>query len=95
LELVRRNRFGLARIAVVGAPAGLLWGWALALYPWAIPGQVRLTPAPDSTAALILGVLLAGLAIVIPSYVLMLRVLRAPATPATAPRPSDARTTPC
>jgi cytochrome d ubiquinol oxidase subunit II len=94
LELVRRNRFRLARIAAAGAPAGLLWGWGLALYPWVLPGEARLEPAPPGTAAVILGVLVTGLLLVIPSYVLMLRVLRAPENPVSTPPGSDARTVP-
>ncbi|MPY83676.1 MAG: cytochrome d ubiquinol oxidase subunit II [Actinophytocola sp.] len=79
LELMRRGWFGLARVAAAGAPAGLLCGWALALYPWALPGYAMLSPAPPATAGLIVGVLTAGLLLVVPSYVFMIRVLRADA----------------
>ena len=78
-ELMRRGRFALARVAAAGAPAGLLSGWALALYPWALPGEAVLSPAPPATAGLIVGVLTAGLLLVVPSYVFMIRVLRADA----------------
>lgn len=79
LELMRRERFVLARVAAAGAPAGLLTGWALALYPWVLPGEAALSPAPPATAGLIVGVLITGLLLVIPSYIFMIRVLRAPA----------------
>lgn len=78
LELMRRGRYAVARVAAAGAPAGLLWGWALALYPWALPGDTPLTPAPPATAAVIAAVLATGLLVVIPSYVYMLRMLRTP-----------------
>ncbi|MPY77063.1 MAG: cytochrome d ubiquinol oxidase subunit II [Actinophytocola sp.] len=77
LELMRRKRFVLARVAAAGAPAGLLAGWAVALYPWALPGEAVLSPAPSATTGLIVGVLIVGLLLVIPSYVFMIRVLRA------------------
>jgi cytochrome d ubiquinol oxidase subunit II len=78
LLLLWRRSYSAARVAAAAAPAGLLWGWAVALYPWVLPGQVALpaTATTPASAALILGVLLTGLAIVAPSYVLMLRVLR-------------------
>jgi len=79
LELMRRGWFVLARVAAAGAPAGLLCGWALALYPWALPGETVISPAPPATAGLIVGVLTAGLLLVVPSYVFMIRVLRADA----------------
>ncbi|MPY96713.1 MAG: cytochrome d ubiquinol oxidase subunit II [Actinophytocola sp.] len=78
LELMRRGQFVLARVAAAGAPAALLTGWAVALYPWALPGVTALSPAPSTTAGLIVGVLTVGLLLVIPSYVFMIRVLRAP-----------------
>lgn len=93
LELMRRGRYAPARLAAAGAPAGLLWGWALALYPWVLPGDTLLTAAPPSTAGVILGVLIAGLLIVIPSYVFMVRTLRGPGSagelPELAARPVD------
>ncbi|GAA5109414.1 cytochrome d ubiquinol oxidase subunit II [Haloechinothrix salitolerans] len=78
LELMRRGQFVLARVAAAGAPAALLGGWALALYPWVLPGETALSPAPSATAGLIAGVLIVGLLLVIPSYVFMIRVLRVP-----------------
>lgn len=76
LELMRRGRFTLARIAAAGAPAGLLTGWAFALYPWVLPGSTALVPPSPTVAGLMVGVLFVGLLLVIPSYVFMIRVLR-------------------
>ena len=79
LVLLWRRRHGLARIAAACAPVGLLAGWGLGLYPWVLPGQMLLveSAAPPVIAGPVLIVLLTGLAIVAPSYVFMLRVLRA------------------
>lgn len=78
LVLLWRRRHALARVAAAGAPVGLLAGWALGLYPWVLPGRVLLTEsaAPPVIAGPVLIVLLAGLAIVAPCYVFMLRTLR-------------------
>jgi cytochrome d ubiquinol oxidase subunit II len=78
LELVRRGHYHLARVAAAGAPAALLGGWALAMHPWVLPGDVPLRVGSEPTAALILGILICGLLIVLPSYWYMIRVLRAP-----------------
>ena len=78
LVLLWRRRHALARVAAAGAPAGLLAGWALGLYPWVLPGRVLLaeSAAPPVIAGPVLVVLLTGLAIVAPCYVFMLRALR-------------------
>src|SRR5882757_9747927 len=79
LVLLWRRRHRAARVAAACAPVGLLAGWALGVYPWVLPGQVLLaeSAAPPVIAGPVLLVLLTGLAIVAPSYVFMLRVLRA------------------
>jgi cytochrome d ubiquinol oxidase subunit II len=79
LVLLWRRWHSLARVAAACAPGGLLVGWAAAMYPWAIPGQVTLADgaAPPVIAGLVLGVLLTGLVTVTPCYLVMLRVLRA------------------
>jgi cytochrome d ubiquinol oxidase subunit II len=66
-------------VAAAGAPTGLLAGWALGVYPWALPGQVPLTEAAASEviAGPVLVVLVAGLALVAPCYAYLIRVLRA------------------
>ncbi len=78
LVLLGLRRYSIARIAAAGAPTGLLAGWALAVHPTALTGGPTLAEAAaaDSIAGPILGVLLAGLAIVLPSYFVLLRVLR-------------------
>lgn len=77
LVLLRLRRYAVARPVAAAAPAALLGGWALALHPWALPGQVHLLGAatPAVIGGPVLGVLLAGLALVLPAYVVMLRVL--------------------
>ncbi|GAA5166674.1 cytochrome d ubiquinol oxidase subunit II [Pseudonocardia eucalypti] len=78
LLLLWRRHHSLARVAAAAAPAGLLGGWALAMHPWVLPGQVALaeSAAPPVIAGPVLAILLTGLVIVAPCYVFMLRVLR-------------------
>ncbi len=78
LLLLRWRRYGYARVAAATAAATVLWGWAAMLHPWVIVGELTLaqTAGPAETAALVLGVLLTGLVIVAPCYVLMLALLR-------------------
>ncbi|MGH3546372.1 MAG: cytochrome d ubiquinol oxidase subunit II [Mycobacteriales bacterium] len=83
LLLLRWRRYTSARVAAATAAATVLWGWAAVLHPWVIvPGSsvealtLAQTAAPPATATIVLGVLLTGLAIVLPCYALMLRVLR-------------------
>lgn len=68
LLLLWRRHHGLARVAAACGPAGLLAGLAMALYPWVLPGQVRLdqSAAPAEMAGPVLAVLLAGLVVVTP-----------------------------
>jgi cytochrome bd ubiquinol oxidase subunit II len=79
LVLLWRRHYAWARVAAAAAPLGLLAGWAVALHPWVLPGQLRLadSAAPPAIAGPVLGVLVAGLLIVAPCYAVMLRVLRA------------------
>jgi cytochrome d ubiquinol oxidase subunit II len=84
--LLLRRCYRLARVAAALAPVGLLVGWAVALHPWVLPGVTRLADAaaPPAIAGTVLVALLAGLAVVAPGYVLMLRVLRALPQPVAA-----------
>jgi cytochrome bd ubiquinol oxidase subunit II len=79
LVLLWRRRYGVARVAAAGAPAALLAGWALAVYPWALPGQVLLAEAaaPPVIARPVLVVLVTGLALVAPCYAYLIHALRA------------------
>jgi len=73
LVLLWRRRHSTARLAAAGAVASLLWGWAAA----GVPGMsLQSAAAPPAIAGAVLGVLLAGLAIVLPCYLLLVRTLR-------------------
>lgn len=69
---------------VLSFELGLLWGWALAQYPYLIPPDltIRAAAAPRITLALVLWALLARGLVLFPSLVYLLRVFkREPARP--------------
>ena len=76
---VRRNADATARIAVGIEAAAILGGWFAAQAPDIVPGRLSLTAAaaPDATVAAFLVATVLGLAIVIPSLLLLFRVFKA------------------
>jgi cytochrome d ubiquinol oxidase subunit II len=78
LVLLWHRRFGAARVAAAVAPAGLLWGWGLAQYPWLVVGAADVpgSAAPPHSEAAILIVLAAGMILVTPALALLLRTVR-------------------
>ncbi len=78
------RRYRLARVAAAGQVSLILWGWALAQYPYLIPPDltIRAAAAPRITLILVLWTLTAGGLVLFPSLVYLLRVFkREPARP--------------
>ena len=73
-----RRHYRLARVAAAGQVALILWGWALAQYPYLIPPDltIRAAAAPRITLVLVLWALLAGGLVLFPSLVYLLRVFK-------------------
>jgi cytochrome d ubiquinol oxidase subunit II len=65
----------LARVAVGAQVTLILWGWALAQYPFVIPPAltIRRSAAPDETLELLLVGLAVGALILIPSLRLLFK----------------------
>jgi cytochrome d ubiquinol oxidase subunit II len=63
------ERYRLARIAAAAQVALILWGWALAQYPYAIRPHLTLVAAaaPDNILVLLVQVLGAGAVVLVPS----------------------------
>lgn len=79
-----RRRYRLARVAAAGQVSLILWGWALAQYPYLIPPDltIRAAAAPRITLVLVLWALSAGALLLFPSLIYLLRVFkREPAGP--------------
>jgi cytochrome d ubiquinol oxidase subunit II len=79
-----RRRFRLARVAAAAQVSLILWGWALAQYPYLIPPDltIRAAAAPRITLVLSLWVLGLGALVLFPSLIYLFRVFkRAPVSP--------------
>jgi len=74
---IRRRRYGVARVAAGAEVSGVLWGWALAQFPFIVPPvlTIRAAAAPATTLDLLLIGLAAGAAVLIPSLNYLLRVI--------------------
>ncbi len=71
-----RRRYGVARVAAGAQVSGILWGWALAQFPFIVPPllTIRAAAAPSRTLELLVIGLLVGAAVLIPSLRYLLRV---------------------
>lgn len=76
------RRYRVARVAAAGQVSLILWGWALAQYPYLIPPDltVRSAAAPRITLVLVLWALAAGALILFPSLICLFRVFKQAAT---------------
>jgi cytochrome d ubiquinol oxidase subunit II len=68
IGLVARRRYGYARVAAALAVAAILWGWALAQYPYLLTPDLTIGEAAGGRATLIalLTCLIAGAALLVP-----------------------------
>jgi cytochrome d ubiquinol oxidase subunit II len=79
------KRYHLARVAVGAQVSLIIWGWALAQYPYLVPPDLTVTKAaaPAVTLRLVLIVLALGIVVLLPSLVYLFRVFKAaPSDPA-------------
>ena len=72
------RRFVLARIAAAAQVSLILWGWALAQYPYVVPPALSIqdAAAPERTLRLVLWALLAGAAVLFPSLRYLFRIFK-------------------
>jgi cytochrome d ubiquinol oxidase subunit II len=70
-----RRRFALARAAAGAVVSLVIWGWALAQYPYLVPMTItiRQGAAPAATLATLLWALAGGAVILIPSLTYLFR----------------------
>jgi cytochrome d ubiquinol oxidase subunit II len=73
-----RRHYRLARVAAAAQVSLILWGWALAQYPYLIPPDltIRAAAAPRITLVLVLWALVIGGLVLFPSLVYLLRVFK-------------------
>jgi cytochrome d ubiquinol oxidase subunit II len=73
-----RRHYRMARVAAVIQVTMILWGWALAQYPWLLPPSlsIRDAAAPAITLKLTLAALAAGALVLLPSLAYLFRVFK-------------------
>ena len=73
------RRYHLARVAVGAQVSLIVWGWALAQYPYLVPPDLTIqgAAAPRATLRLILIALGLGAVVLLPSLVYLFRVFKA------------------
>ncbi len=77
LILVFLQRFTAARVAAALAITGLVWGWGVAQYPYLLPTlDVHAAAAVDTTLRAVVVTSIIGLALLVPSMLLLLRMFQ-------------------
>jgi cytochrome bd ubiquinol oxidase subunit II len=73
------RRWGLARVAAAAQASLMLWGWALAQYPYLVPSAIgiRQAAAPAVTLRLLALALLGGGVVLVPSLLYLFRTFAA------------------
>jgi cytochrome bd ubiquinol oxidase subunit II len=73
-----KYKFRLARFCAAGQVTLILWGWALAQYPYLVEPNINIynAAAPPATLRLVLIALLAGALLLLPSFYYLFRVFK-------------------
>ena len=73
------RRYHLARVAVGAQVSLIVWGWALAQYPYLVPPDLTVSGAasPPVTLRLVLAALGVGVLVLVPSLIYLFRVFKA------------------
>lgn len=83
LWLLWTRRFGSARITAAAQVTMILWGWAVAQYPYLVRPELTIhqNAAPQATLRLLLIALTIGALLLLPSYWYLFRVFKTSAQP--------------
>jgi cytochrome d ubiquinol oxidase subunit II len=78
LGALARRRFAVARALAAAQVALVIVGWAVSQYPYLVPPALTLSSAaaPPRTRTLLLGILIAGVPVLVPSLVILYRVFK-------------------
>jgi len=78
LSALFARRYRVARAAAVVQVSAILWGWVIAQQPYLVPPDLTITgvAAPPATLRLVLGALLLGMIVLIPSLRYLFRVFK-------------------
>lgn len=72
------RRYVIARIAAAAEVASIVWGWALAQYPYLLPPNLKIADAaaPRITLELALIVVLVGAVVLFPSLIYLMKIFK-------------------
>jgi cytochrome d ubiquinol oxidase subunit II len=72
------RRYGLARLTAGAQVSLIVWGWALALYPYIVPPTLTIAgaAAPEVTLTLVLWAVAGGALALFPSLVYLFRIFK-------------------
>jgi cytochrome bd ubiquinol oxidase subunit II len=72
------RHYGLARLAAAAQVSLILWGWALAQYPYLVPPTLTIADAaaPGATLTLVLWALAGGALVLFPSLLYLFRIFK-------------------
>ena len=72
------RRYRLARVAAAAQVTFILWGWAVAQYPYVLPPSLTIeaTAAPQRTLTLTLWGLAGGACVLLPSLYYLFRIFK-------------------
>jgi cytochrome d ubiquinol oxidase subunit II len=78
LAALGTRRWTLARVGVIAQTSVIVWGWAIAQYPYAMPPDLHLvhSSAPAITQKLVVGALAAGAIVLFPSLWYLFKVFK-------------------
>ena len=78
LAALWRRRYGLARALAIAQVVLVLWGWALAQFPYVVPPDLTFaaTAAPPAVLHAVLGALVLGSIVLVPSMAYLYRVFK-------------------
>jgi cytochrome d ubiquinol oxidase subunit II len=73
-----RRRYVIARIAAAAEVASIVWGWAVAQYPYLVPPSLKITDAaaPRITLELALIAVLVGAVVLFPSLIYLMKIFK-------------------
>jgi cytochrome d ubiquinol oxidase subunit II len=85
------RRYSLARIAAAAQVSFILWGWAMAQFPYLVPPDLTIqeTAAPAVTLKLVLMALAVGAVVLVPSLYYLFRVFKSRRAMASTTKPSS------
>jgi cytochrome d ubiquinol oxidase subunit II len=73
-----RRKYRLARLCAAGQVTLILWGWAVAQFPYIVEPDITIqsAAAPRETLRLLIGALGAGAVVLFPSFYYLFRVFK-------------------